>query len=174
MSAANGKQENGSSSARNNGLGPVAREKYEAILQARVRRCVAVQEAMIKARRSDALGIFLEKNGLVGKIATYRASLEELIGFFGEPDWRNPAWLRDDSALRNHPKVEKGINAILREMPDLKDAFAELDRLHHFEEQVTEKVWLAGAPEEIAELLQEIGEPPAHADSGNDGAESGN
>ncbi len=32
MSATNGKQENGSSSARNNGLGPVAREKYEAIL----------------------------------------------------------------------------------------------------------------------------------------------
>lgn len=145
-----------------NGLGPVAREKYEAILQARVQRCIAAQEAKVKSRRDEALAIYLERNEVTNKLAVYRAALENLIAFFGEPDWRYPVWLRDESALKSHPKVEKALDAILREMPELAPVFAELDRLRRFEEQVTEKVWLAGAPEEIAELLQQLGEPAAH------------
>lgn len=157
----NGKNDNTLNLAKTNSLCPVTREKYEAILQARVRKCIAALEAKIKVQRAEALSIFLEKNELVRKIAVYRAALENLIVFFGEPDWRSPAWLRDDGALQNHPKVEKGIDAILREIQDLKPVFAEIDRLHEFESQVLEKVWLAGAPEEIADLLKEIGEPDA-------------
>jgi hypothetical protein len=46
-------------SPKQNGLGPVAREKYESILQARVRQCIAGQEAKIKAQRAKALKIYL-------------------------------------------------------------------------------------------------------------------
>lgn len=76
----------------------------------------------------------------------YRAALEELIKFFGEPDWRSTVWLRDDSVLLQQSKVQKGVEAILREMKELKKVYAELERLRQFESQVTEKVWLAGAP----------------------------
>ncbi len=53
-------------------------------------------------------------------------------------------------------------------MKELKPVFAEIERLRRFESQVTEKVWLAGAPSEIAALLKQIGEPdavPEEADS---------
>ena len=159
MSGSNGTNSNGPNGGRSNGLGPVAREKYESILQARVRSCIAAQEEKIRTRHEEALRTYLEQNGLVSKIAVYRATLENLAAVLGEPDWRYPAWLRDDSALLNHPKVEKGIQAVLRSLPELKPVFAELDRLHRFEAQIAEKVWLAGAPDEIAQLLQEIGEP---------------
>ncbi len=159
MTNSNGKNGHGSTSGRVNGLGPVAREKYEAILQARVQSCIAAQEAKIHARREDALRRYLEQHELVSKIAVYRATLENLVAILGEPDWRYPAWLRDDSALLNHPKVEKGLQAVQRSLPELKPVFAELDRLHRFEAQIAEKVWLAGAPDEIAELLRELGEP---------------
>ena len=66
-----------------NGLGPVAREKYEAILKERVRQCIGAQEAKIKAQRAKALKLYLERNGLADKITKYRTSLEELIAFFG-------------------------------------------------------------------------------------------
>lgn len=144
---------------KNNGLGPVAREKYESILQSRVRQCIAGQEAKIKAQRAKALKLYLERNGLADKVAKYRTALEELIKFFGEPDWRSTIWLRDDSSLSEQSKGQNGVEAILREMKDLKPAYAELERLHRFESQVAEKVWLAGAPSEIASLLKEIGEP---------------
>jgi hypothetical protein len=144
---------------KNNGLGPVARDKYESILQGRVHQCIAVQEAKIKAQRPKALKIYLERNGLADKMTKYRAALEELIKFFGEPDWRSTIWLRDDSSLTQQSKVQNGVEAILREMKELKKAYAEIERLRHFESQVTEKVWLAGAPSEIAALLQQIGEP---------------
>ena len=88
MSKTNGKEDGTLNTPKGIGLGPVAREKYEAILQARLGACIAVQEAKIQARRADALKIFLEKNELVSKVATYRASLENLVAFFGEPDWR--------------------------------------------------------------------------------------
>ena len=148
---------------KNNGLGPVAREKYETILQSRVHQCIAGQEAKIKARRAKALKMYLERNGLADKVVKYRAALEELIRFFGEPDWRSTVWLRDDPALSQQTKVQNGVEAILREMKELKKVYAEIERLRHFESQVTEKVWLAGAPSEIAELLKEIGEPSADA-----------
>jgi len=142
-----------------NGLGPVAREKYESILQARVRLCIAGQEAKIKAQRPKALKLYLERNGLTDKVVKYRNPLEELIKFFGEPDWRSTVWLRDDNSLSQQSKVQNGVEAILREMKELKKVYAEIERLRQFESQVTEKVWLAGAPSEIAELLKQIGEP---------------
>jgi hypothetical protein len=42
-----------------NGLGPVAREKYEAILKERVRQCITAQEAKVKAQRTKALKLYL-------------------------------------------------------------------------------------------------------------------
>ena len=144
---------------KNNGLGPVARDKYESILQGRVRQCLAGQEAKIKAQRAKALKTYLERNGLADKMTKYRVALEELIRFFGEPDWRSTIWLRDDSSLTQQSKVQSGVEAILREMKELKKVYAEIERLRQFESQVTEKVWLAGAPSEIATLLQQIGEP---------------
>ena len=160
MANKNDKSTNGLST-KNNGLGPVAREKYESILQARVRQCIAGQEAKIKAQRAKALRLYLERNGIADKVTKYRAALEELIKFFGEPDWRSTVWLRDDNSLSQQSKVQNGVEAILREMKELKKVFAEIERLRHFESQVTEKVWLAGAPGEIAELLKQIGEPEA-------------
>jgi len=155
--------------AKNNGLGPVAREKYESILQARVRQCIAGQEAKIKAQRAKALKVCLERNGLTDKLAKYRAALEELIAFFGEPDWRSPVWLRDDNTLSQQSKVQSGVDAILHGMKELKPVYAEIERLRRFESQVAEKVWLAGAPSEIAGLLKEIGEPPADVLSESEG-----
>ncbi len=146
---------------KNNGLGPVAREKYESILQARVHQCIAGQEAKIKAHRVKALKRYLEQNKLADKLAKYRTALEELITFFGEPDWRSSVWLRDDNVLSQQSRVQNSLDAILRGMKELKPVYAELERLHRFESQVAEKVWLAGAPSEIADLLKEIGEPPA-------------
>jgi len=148
---------------KNNGLGPVAREKYETILQSRVRQCLAGQEAKIKSQRAKALKMYLERNGLADKVTKYRAALEELIRFFGEPDWRSTVWLRDDNVLSQQSKVQNSLDAILRGMKELKPVYAELERLHRFESQVAEKVWLAGAPSEIADLLKEIGEPLADA-----------
>ncbi len=148
---------------KNNGLGPVAREKYESILQARVRQCIAAQEAKIKAHRAKALKQYLERNGLADKVIKYRTAVEELIKFFGEPDWRSTVWLRDDNSLSQQSKVQNGVEAILHEMKELKKVYTEIERLRRFESQVTEKVWLAGAPGEIAELLKEIGEPLADA-----------
>lgn len=167
MKKQNGKQEN-TASSRNNGLGPVAREKYETILQGRVRQCIAGQEAKIKSHRADASKTYLERNGLASKLANYRAVLEDLIDFFGEPDWRSPIWLRDDSALSQQSRFDKGVDAILREMKELKKVYSEIERLRRFESQIAEKVWLAGAPGEIAELLQEIGGP----ERATEGAES--
>ena len=149
-----------------NGLGPVAREKYEAIIKERVRQCIAAQEAKIKAQRAKALKLYLERNGLADKITKYRATLEELIAFFGEPDWRSTVWLRDDTSLTQQSNVQSGVEAILREMKELKKVYAEIERLRQFESQVTEKVWLAGAPSEIAALLQQIGEPEATPEGG--------
>ena len=144
---------------KNNGLVPVAREKYESILQARVRQCIAGQEAKIKAQRVKALKAYLERNGLADKMTKYRAALEELIRFFGEPDWRSTVWLRDDTSLAQQAKVQNGVDAILHGMKELKPVYAEIERLRRYESQIAEKVWLAGAPGEIAELLKEIGEP---------------
>ena len=148
-------------SPKQNGLGPVAREKYEAILKERVRQCITAQEAKIKAQRAKALKLYLERNGLADKVTKYRAALEELIAFFGEPDWRSTVWLRDDNALSQQSKVQSGVDTILRGMKELKPVYAEIERLRRYESQIAEKVWLAGAPSEIAELLKEIGEPPA-------------
>lgn len=152
--------------AKNNGLGPVARDKYESILKSRVQQCIASQEAKIKAQRPKALKIYLDRNGLVDKMAKYRAALEELIKFFGEPDWRSTVWLRDDNSLTQQSKVQSGIEAILREMKELRKVYVEIERLRQFESQVTEKVWLAGAPSEIAVLLDQIGEPALASESG--------
>jgi hypothetical protein len=139
----------------------LAKLTKETILQARVRQCSAGQEAKIKAQRGKALKLYLERAGLADKVTKYRAALEELIKFFGEPDWRSPVWLRDDHSLSQQPKVQSGIDAILRGMKELKPVYAEIERLRGFESQVAEKVWLAGAPSEIAELLKEIGVPAA-------------
>jgi hypothetical protein len=151
-----------------NALGPVAREKYETILKARVRQCIAGQEAKIKSQRAKALKAYLEQNKLADKLPKYRAALNELIAFFGEPDWRSPVWLRDYNSLSQQSKVQSGVDAILRGMKELKPVYAEIERLRRFESQVAEKVWLAGAPSEIADLLKQIGEPesvPEGADS---------
>jgi hypothetical protein len=129
-----------------NALGPVAREKYETILQARVRQCIAGQEAKLKAQRAKGLKIYLEQNKLADKLPKYRVALEELVAFFGEPDWRSPVWLRDDNSLSQQSKVQNGVDAILRGMKELKPVYAEIERLRRFESQVAEKVWLAGAP----------------------------
>ncbi len=145
-----------------NRLAAVTREKYEAILQRRLQRSIAAHEARIQERKKQALQIYLEQNGLAIKLASYRLLLEGLLEFFGEPDWHYPVWLRDDGYLFQEPKVVEGMERVLRQMPELKSSFAELDRLKAIQEQITEKVWLAGAPEEIAALLGEIGEPPAH------------
>jgi hypothetical protein len=149
---------------KNSGLGPVAREK-ESILQARLRQCIAGQEAKIKVQRAKALKLYLERNGLADKVAKYRTALEELVKYFGEPDWRSTIWLRDDSSLSQQSKVQNGVEAILREMKELKKVYAEIERLRQFESQVTEKVWLAGAPSEIAELLKQIGQPEPASES---------
>ena len=53
-----GKKES-SAGTKNNGLGPVAREKYEAILKNRVRECIAAQEAKLKTQRANALKVYL-------------------------------------------------------------------------------------------------------------------
>ena len=164
MATKNDKSTN-SLNIKNNGLGPVAREKYESIIQSRVRLCIAGQEAKIKAQRAKALKLYLERNGLTDKVLKYRAALEELIKFFGEPDWRSTVWLRDVSSLSQQPKVQNGVEAILREMKELKKVYAEIERLRQFESQVTEKVWLAGAPSEIAELLKQIGDPEPTAET---------
>jgi hypothetical protein len=167
MAKQNAKQTNVVNS-KNNALGPVAREKYETILQARVRQCIAGQEAKLKAQRAKGLKIYLEQNKLVDKLPKYRAALEELVAFFGEPDWRSPVWLRDDNSLSQQSKVQNGVDAILHGMKELKPVYAEIERLRRFESQVAEKVWLAGAPSEIADLLKQIGEPesvPEGADS---------
>lgn len=66
MSKRNGKAESGMN-AKNNGLGPVAREKYESILQARVRQCIAAQEAKIKAHRAKALKTFFGPKQALGQ-----------------------------------------------------------------------------------------------------------
>jgi hypothetical protein len=153
-----GKKES-SASSKNNGLGPVAREKYETIPQARVRQCIAGQEAKIKSHRAKALKLYLESNRLADAVRKYRAALEELIAFLGEPPYRSNAWLRDDDSLLQQSKVQDGVEAVLRGMKDLKPVYAEIERLRRFESQVAEKVWLAGAPSEIAGLLKEIGEP---------------
>lgn len=151
--------------AKNNGLGPVAREKYEAILKERVRQCIAAQKAKIKAHRPKALKLYLESNGIAEPLKKYRAALEELSAFFGEPDWRSTVWLRDDNSLGQQSKAQSGVDTILRGMKELKPVYAEIERLRRFESQVAEKVWLAGAPSEIASLLKEIGEPPADSSS---------
>ncbi len=145
-----------------NRLATVTREKYEAILQRRLQRAIAAQEARINERKKQALQIYLEQNGLATKLAAYRLLLQSLLEFFGEPDWHYPVWLRDDSYLLQDPQVVKGMDRVLRQMPELKSVFGELDRLKAIQEQITEKVWLAGAPEEIADLLKEIGEPPTN------------
>ena len=159
MSKLDGKEQ-AHMTAKNNALGPVAREKYETILQARVHQCIAAQENKTKAQRAKALKLYLEQNKLADKLGKYRALVEELIAFFGEPDWRSPVWLRDDQTLAQQSKVADGVNAILRGMKELKPVYAEIERLRRFESQVAEKVWLAGAPGEIADLLKQIGEPP--------------
>jgi hypothetical protein len=159
----NSQNANAANAPHSNRLGAVAREKYEAILQTRLLRCIAAQEAKVNARKKQALQIYLEQNRLANKLSAYRLLLQSLLEFFGEPDWHYPVWLRDDDFLFQNPKVVKGMDRVLRQMPELKPVFAELDRLKAIQEQITEKVWLAGAPEEIAELLKEIGEPPANS-----------
>ena len=149
--------------SKRNGLGPVAREKYENILRARVEKCIAAQQARINQHRDAAFKTYLEQSGIAETIATYRRTLEELIQLFGEPGYHSTPWLRDDKSLKQETKVQSGIDAILRGMKELKSVYAEIERLREFESQVAEKVWLAGAPEEIAELLMEIGAPAASA-----------
>jgi len=105
------------------------------------------------------LKMFLDQNKLTDKLTKYRAALEELIAFFGEPDWRSTVWLRDDSSLSQQSKVQNGVEAILRGLKELKPVYAEIERLRRIESQVAEKVWLAGAPSEIANWLAEIGDP---------------
>jgi len=145
--------------SKNNALGPVAREKYETILLARVRQCIGGQEAKIKAQRAKALKVYLDSSGLTDAVRKYRAALEELVAFLGEPPYRSNAWLRDDDTLLQQSKVQDGVEGVLRGMKELKPVYAEIERLRRFESQVAEKVWLAGAPSEIAGLLKEIGQP---------------
>lgn len=152
----NGKKENVVNS-KNNGLGPVAREKYETILHARVQKCIAAQEAKINEHRAAALRTYLDRSGIAETLATYRRTLEQLIQFFGEPGYHSTPWLRDDHSLNHESKVQTGIDTILRGMKELKSVYAEIERLREFDSQVAEKVWLAGAPDEIAALLEEIG-----------------
>ena len=149
---------NGTNS-KNNGLGPVAREKYETLMKERVRQCIVAQETKIKRHRSKALKTFLDQNKLTDKLTKYRAALEELIAFFGEPDWRSTVWFRDDSSLSQQSKVQNGVEAILRGLKELKPVYTEIERLRRIESQVAEKVWLAGMPSEIANWLAEIGDP---------------
>ena len=160
MPKKNGTKENGVN-LKNNGLGPVAREKYENILRARVDKCIAAQQAKINQHRGGAFKMYLARSGIAETLATYRRTLEELIQFFGEPSgYHSSPWLRDDRSLRKESKVESGMDKVLCGMKELKAVYSEMERLREFESRVSEKVWLAGAPEEIAELLQEIGEPP--------------
>lgn len=156
MTKKNGTKENGVNT-KNNGLGPVAREKYESILRARVQKCIAAQEAKVNQHRAAALKTYLDRSGIAETLSTYRRTLEELIQFFGEPGYHSTPWLRDDKLLRQESKVQSGTEAILRGMKELKSVYTEIERLREFESQVAEKVWLAGAPEEIAALLDEIG-----------------
>jgi len=145
--------------AKNNGLGPVAREKYESILRTRVEKCIAAQQAKVNQHREAALKTYLAHSGITETLATYRRTLKELVQFFGEPSYPSTPWLRDDRSLKQESKVQAGIDAILQGMKELKPVFAEIERLHEFESKVAEKVWLAGAPSEIANLLKQIGEP---------------
>lgn len=164
----NGKKENIVNS-KNNGLGPVAREKYETILHARVQKCIAAQEAKINEHRAAALRTYLDRSGIAETLATYRRTLEQLIQFFGEPGYHSTPWLRDDQSLNHESKVQTGIDTILRGMKELKSVYAETERLREFDSQVAEKVWLAGAPDEIAALLEEIG-PALKVSNDNDDA----
>ncbi len=155
-------KENGVS-LKNNGLGPVAREKYESILHARVQKCIAAQEVIINRHRAAAFKTYIDRSGIAETLAIYRRALEGLIQFFGEPSYHSSPWLRDDNSLKQESKVQTGIEAVLREMRELKSVFAEVERLKEFDFQVAEKVWLAGAPSEIAELLNQIGTPSPDA-----------
>ncbi len=168
MSKKNGKKENVINS-KHNGLGPVAREKYETILHTRVQKCIAAQETKINEHRAAALKTYLDRSGIAETLATYRRALEELIQFFGEPGYHSTPWLRDDKSLNHESKVQTGIDTILRGLKELKLVHAEIERLREFESQVAEKVWLAGAPEEIAALLEEIG-TAASVQNNNDDA----
>ena len=145
--------------SKNNSLGPVAREKYEVILRTRVEKCIAAQQAKVNQHRDAAFSAYLAKSGIAETITAYRRALEELIQLFGEPGYHSTPWLRDDRALKQESKVQSGVETILQGMKELKPVFAEIERLREFESRVAEKVWLAGAPSEIAELLKEIGEP---------------
>ncbi len=145
MAKTNGAKED-HSTAKNNGLGPVARDKYENILHTRVQRCIAAQEDKIDQYRAAAFKTYLDQSGIAETLTVYRRALEELIQFFGEPGYHSSPWLRSDKSLKEESKVQRGIEAVLRDMQELKSVFAELERLKEFDSAVAEKVWLAGAP----------------------------
>ncbi len=65
MPKKNGTKENGANS-KNNGLGPVAREKYESILHARVQKCIAAQEAKVATQMGNQ-GMAFEGNRLINE-----------------------------------------------------------------------------------------------------------
>lgn len=148
------------SNSRMNGLGTVARERYEEILRGRVRACLTAQEAKVKAQYTHALGVYLERHGLADALRQYRAALEVLMAHLGKPPYR--PWLGEDIDLLQYTHMQEEVEEILRGMAELQPVYAELARLRRLEARIAEKVWLAGAPSEIADLLAEIGEPSAN------------
>ncbi len=144
-----------------NGLGPVTREKYEKIIHERISGRIKALDKQIEAHRSDALAEYLKKEGLAEKLARCRSLFEELRAVFDSDHYVHPQWLESNHELFGTKKVRDGVESILRGKPQLKPAFAEVDRLRELEARVAEKVWLAGAPDEIAKLLKEIGDSAA-------------
>ncbi|CAG0968418.1 hypothetical protein GPROT1_01369 [Gammaproteobacteria bacterium] len=137
-------------------FGPATREKYEEILFNRVNARIATLNKKLEAQRKDASAKYLKSTGLDNKHAEYCRLISELEEATGSSSYG--PWLDTPEKLMATTKVRAGVDAVLQNMPSLKPTFAELRRLNALKDSIREKVWLAGAPSEIAAILAEIGE----------------
>ncbi len=156
-------QSNGNQNHKN-GFGPVARDKYEKIIRDRISRSIGALEKQIDAHRDEALQRLLMQIGISDKLAQCRTIFDELNASLEADNYIRPTWLCNDLGLLGIGKIRQGVDTLLRNKASLKPLFTEIDRLRGIEDKVAEKVWLAGAPGEIAELLKEIGEGSATPD----------
>lgn len=137
-------------------FGPATREKYEEILFNRVNACIATLNKKLEAHREDASAKYLKSTGLDKKLEQYWRLVSKLEEATGASAYH--PWIGTTKEFMVTTKIRAGIEAVLQNTPSLKPTFAELRRLNALKDSVREKVWLAGAPEEIAAILAEIGE----------------
>ncbi len=144
-----------------NGFGPVARDKYERILRNRITARINALQNKIGPHRNRALHAHLKEIGLDVKLSACRGYFAELSTSFGTETYVHPLWLKNDDPLLEVVTIGEGVEQILDHNAELKPLFDEIDRLREMESQVDEKVWLAGAPDEIVKLLYEVGDGTA-------------